>query len=427
MIVSSTDLPQPVMITMSNPPFAFSLLFLLWILILLKDKKITFRNILFIGISIFFILGLKFYSIVSVFLVITFIFLNLFTSLRSSSQERIKKKFLNMIRYEIKIFALYSFTIGIFVVLAILIFYDPIRSFKSGPVFGFAPFALVHTITETPTMFYLQNMTDARYYLMAHGIGPRLIGIEILNLTIFLFFYLGTRFFGLLYIPILLLKRKLDKFDFSVILTICFSIFLSVTLVQKAEWWNTIQFFYYAIFLLTIYLAKLTFDLTENKKLLLNFIVLTVMFLSIPTTYDMIKFFLGIPGAAYISKNEIDALNFLKRQPDGIVLTPLYNKQWKNYIKTNEIYAYEDTAYVAAFSGKQEYLANILQLRLTGVSYENRLRKVEKLDCSILNEVNYVYEISELENKDKIMIKCKPKNAKKIYDNGKIYIYSIMR
>jgi len=405
---SSTQLPQPVMLMMSNPPYAFSLIFLLLLLVLIKNRRINLKTSLVIGFTVFTIMGLKFYGgAISIFL--TGIYLTLAYLLK------------DLKRYLVSILIL-----GIFTLLSVIFFYNPTQSLKSGSIFGFAPFALVHTITEMPNQFYLQNLTDARYYLVEHGVGPRLIGIEALNLTIFLFFYLGTRFFGFFYIFYLFLKRKLNLFDFSVILTICFSILLSITLVQKAEWWNTIQFFYYAIFLSTIYLARLTYSLITAKKILFKLIAILILVLSIPTSYDMVKFYLATPGATYLPKEELEALEFLKKQPQGVVLTPLYKNEWKNLTNPKPLYAYEDTAYVAAFSNKQEYFANELQLRLTGVAYEKRLEKLRQMDCSILKEVNYVYEIKQLRDEDKIVMKCNPANIKTIYHNKKIIIYTLL-
>lgn len=404
---SSTQLPQPIVLMMSNPPYAFSLIFLIILMILLKNRKFNLKIIVVVGICLFIIMGLKFYGgVISAFLVFLF-----FT--------------LEFLVKDIKKYIKYIFFIGLFIFFSIIFFYDPVQSLKTGSIFAFVPFAMVHTITEESNKFYLRGMTDARYYLMAHGVGPRLIAIEALNLLIFLFFYLGTRFFGLVYIPILFLKRKLDKFDYSIILTICFSILLSITLVQKAEWWNTMQFFSYAIFLSTIYLSKLVYSLWQGKKIIIKLIAIIIIFLSIPTSYDLTKFFLVTPGATFLSRYEIDALNFLKKQPDGIAYMPLYNKAWKNYTKPNPLFAYEDTAYIAAFSGKQVYFADELQLRLTGVEYLRRMEKMKQMDCSILKEIDYVYEIRELPDSDKIIIKCQPYNSSKIYENKKVIIYSI--
>ncbi|OGK26723.1 hypothetical protein A3D76_02390 [Candidatus Roizmanbacteria bacterium RIFCSPHIGHO2_02_FULL_37_9b] len=407
---SSTLLPQPIMHMMSNLPYAFSLLPFLTILILMKEKNLRLKNVLIMGLCIFLIMGLKFYGgVISIFLIFTYLFLTI-------PLKNIKK----LIKY--------SVIICLFIFSSILLFYDPMRSFKSGAVFGWAPFALVHTITEEPNQFYLRDLTDARYYILAQGrIGPRFIWIEFINLTLFLIFYLGTRILAFFYLGFLFLQRKMEKFDLTIILTILFSIFLTVTLVQKAEWWNTIQFFFYAIFLLTIHLARLVHDLIKSNKPVLIGLTALLLLLSVPTSLDLIRLFAVTPGATYLPVDEIKALNFLKQQPGGIVLSPLYDKKWKNYNKPNLLFAYEDTAYVTAFSGKQSYLVNILQLRLTGVLYQKRLARLEKKDCSILDEIDYVYEIRKLLDEEKIMVKCRPKNSKKIFENKSVNIYSITK
>ncbi|MCL4384703.1 MAG: hypothetical protein M1326_00105, partial [Cyanobacteria bacterium] len=126
---SSSILPQPIMHMMSNLPYAFSLLFLIWIIIILKSKKLDLRHMIFIAIAIFFILGLKFYGIVSCILVGIFLLFNL--------RENVKRSFI------------YFAILFISVLLAILFFYNPFQSLKTGSIFGFAPFALVHTITRS--------------------------------------------------------------------------------------------------------------------------------------------------------------------------------------------------------------------------------------------------------------------------------------
>lgn len=404
---SSMLLPQPILHSMSNLQYALSLLFLLVILILVKDNKINLKKMIACGASIFFMFGLKFYGgLVGFFLLSLYLVLQI-------------------LRNSVKNFIIYSFVLGIFVLLAIFIFYDPLASYKTGSVFGFSPFALVHTITEAPDQFYLQNMTDARYFLQQFGIGPRLILIEGLNLIIFLFFYLGTRFFGLVYIGFLLLKKRLDKFDLVVISTIFFSILLTVTLVQKGVWWNTIQFFFYAIFLSTIYLTKLTHDLLSKKKKITLLLACMIIILSVPTSYDLFWHFLNTSRANYLPKEEIEALAYLKKQPNGVVLIPILEEERKNAPGNLPLNYYRDSSYVAAFSDKQLYIAEIQSLGVTSVPFEKRLEKVIKLDCSVLNEVDYVYEIKKAPNTKKIMNKCKPKNATKVFENKSVKIYSL--
>ncbi|MBI2641843.1 hypothetical protein HYW87_04615 [Candidatus Roizmanbacteria bacterium] len=404
---SSTLLPQSIMHTMSNLQYAVSLLFFIILLILVKDKKINKKIITISGILIFFMLGIKFYgALIGIFLLTLYLIVNI---------SKIK----------IKNFLVYSFVISAFVLIGLFLFYDPLSTSKTGSTFSLIPFALVHTITESPDQFYLQKMTDARYFLQQFGIGPRLIAIELINLLIFLFFYLGTRFFGLLYVTILLVRKQLDKFDFVVISTILFSILLTVSLVQKGVWWNVVQFFFYAIFLSTIYLARLTYDFFKSKRKFFLSSGLILILLSVPTSYDLIWHFLKVSKSTYLPKGEIDALTFLKKQPDGVVFTPLYKKGWKEQQKNPPLNQYEDSSYVSAFSGKQQYLAEIQSMSVTSIPFEKRLEKVRKMDCSILNEVNYVYELKELTKKDKILSRCSRRNVIKIYNGASVSIYKL--
>lgn len=404
---SSTILPQPAMHMMSNLPYAFSLLFFIPLLIMMRKHKVDAKSCVYYGLCIFAIMGLKFYGgVISIFMVMLYFCIKL-------------------IRHDFKKLVINSLIIGLFVIAGVFFFYDPFTSLKTGSIFGFAPFALIHPITEEPGNFYMRSLTDARYYLMAHGgIGPRLIAIETLNMFLFLFFYLGTRFFAFLYIPYLFFRKKLNQFDVTILLTTIFAITLTSLLVQKAEWWNTIQFFFYAIFLLTIFLTNLSFELIKKKNIFLSVLFFAIIVLSIPTSYDLLRLFSTTPGATYIPTHEIEALQFLKKQPFGVVLTPIYNKKWKVTDVSNPLYAYEDTAYVSAMSGKQSYYANLLQLRLTGVPYEARLKKLMDKDCSVTNEVDYIYELRELPDNEKIMIYCKPKHFKQIFENQHTRVYS---
>lgn len=410
---SSVLLPQPILHTMSNLQYAVSLIFFLMLLIYLKDKKISLKSSIVSGILVFLMLGIKFYAgLIGLFFAGTYIFINTLQNLE-------RKKIIATIGCVLILL--------VFVVLATIIFYNPFQSAKTGFPFAVVPFALVHTITESPDQFYLQGMTDARYYLQQFGIGPRLIAIESLNLLVFLFFYLGTRFFALFYIGILFLKRKLSTFDAAIVMTIFFSIAVTVTLVQKGVWWNTIQFFFYAIFLLTIYLTRLTYDLVRNKSKIITMIGFFLMILSIPTSYDLFWHFIKSSRPSYISQEEIEALDFLRKQPDGVVLDQFLKTDMSRYSGPFPMYRYGDSSHIAAFTGKQQYLADIQTLGVSSVPYEKRLKKVRKMDCSILKEVEYVYEIKPLPKSKRIISKCKEKGVKKIFENKLVTIFSVKK
>ena len=186
--------------TLLNVQYGFSLLIILYILMILLDKKISSRKIIILGILVFLNFGMKFYAgIISLLLIGSFF-------LKKSTK--------------IKTLIFPSIVCGIGTVMALFIFYDPITALSHTSLFIFSPFAHVHSMIEEPSLFYLKNMTNARYTLQKNGFGPRLFAIEVFSLLLYLFFNLGTRFFGLFYALFLLLKRKLLKIDVSILFTI---------------------------------------------------------------------------------------------------------------------------------------------------------------------------------------------------------------
>lgn len=395
-----SQLPMHIML---NIQFAISLLGILVILIKMLDRKITNRDLFLFGFLIALNLGLKFYGGVVTFAVV---FFYLFFSYYKSLKKLIFSQLV----------------ITSFFVISLFVFYNPLASIKSGSIFTFSPFSIVHPITEDPSLFYLRKLTDARYFLMANGIGIKLVLIELLNLALFLFFYLGVRTIGVFYLLYKLAKRKISVFDLTIFCTIVVATSLSVLLVQKAEWWNSIQFFYYAIFISTIYLIQLTYELIKKLKIVGRFIVILIFILAIPATLSIAEWSFYFPGNTYLPEDEVKALQVLKKEKYGIVYSPIFN----NKINTQTpipLYVSGDTAYVSAFSGKPSYIADILQLRLTGVDYKSRLKKVETNDCSILSEIDYIYYNND-NRIDNMLFNC-PIKLKMIYGNRSASIYRV--
>jgi len=321
--------------------------------------------------------------------------------------------------------AKYLFILGLTSILSIIVFYDPFSSVKSGSVFSFSPLSLIHTITEEPSLFYSQQLTNARYFLMQNGgIGPKLILIEAFNIVAFLFFYLGVRFFGFIYIFWQILRKKFDVFNLNILLTSIFAFALTAVLVQKGEWWNVIQFFFYSIFLSNIFLAQLAEKLFTSKKIILKMCVFLIIILGIPTTVDVIKQYAVFPGSSYISKQELDALSFLKYQPKGVVLTPIYDPSLKLNKGLNDLFRAEDSAYVSAFTGKQSYFANPHPLRLMGIDVNPRSSLIKSGDCKIMPEIDYIYEL-HTDSKIKQFIGCQNVKVENIFANDLVNIFKV--
>lgn len=374
-IGSAGLLSQQILHIMYNTQYALSILIILYLLIKIVDDKINLRTVFIFGFLTFINMGLKFYGGA-----VTLVLCGLFILSKSCS-----------IKLKNTIF--YSLIILIFFGLSILLFYSPFSSTKTGFIFGFAPFALVHPITEDPGLFYQRSLTDARYFLVTKGLSPKLIFIEVINLMLFLCFYMGVRFIGLIYLILKIISRKFKVYDLIMLGTMIIATVASLLLVQKAEWWNTIQFFYYTIFLSSIYLAEFVYYLYLKKNWLSKLLIILIFLFSIPTTIDIavnsLKLF---PGGTYIPKEEVEALQYLKKQPKGIVYSPFFNDKIRhNQQVPIPLYANGDTAYVTAFSGQTSYFNDLVQIRLTGIDYKKRMQMILSNDCRILKEIDYVY------------------------------------
>lgn len=402
---------------LTNIQFALSLVVLLIIFYILNTKKSNYRWICFIGFLLFLNLGIKFYggfvSAVSIYSFLLFEYI--------VSKDRFKSKYIinTIIKYII---------LTLFLVLAIIMFYDPLHSFKTGSTFIFSPLSTIHPMIEEPALFYWLKLANARYYLYAKGFGPRLFLIELFSTGLFLFFSLGLRIFSIIEIGIRIFKRTITKFDLAIISAAFFAFLFLILFVQKGEWWNVIQFYYYTLFILNFYTALFIYRLLKQIKnnLIKISIIGVIIVLTLPGNLDILKTFAHFPAQAYVPDYELQALSYLKKQPKGVILTQQQNKSLIKPGIMNPIAYGEDSAYVSAFSSKQTYINDYAVLNITGIDYKKRLERLNKFDCTILNEITYIYELKAIP--DNYFSKCiypKQKDFEKLFENDKVTIYRI--
>lgn len=400
---------------LTNMQYALSLIVLLTLFIVLKSKKLTVKSHLVIGLLLFINFGLKFYAgFVSIVTVGVFY---LFQHIGSKDRFKFTKI--------IKTLASLGLVL-VFVLASIIMFYDPFNSLKTGSIFIFSPLSTMHSLIEEPELFYMRDMVNARYFLYAHGIGPRLIFIEAFSSALFLFFSMGLRICGVVYILYKLVRKKLTIFDISVIIAALSAYLFLLLFVQKGQWWNVIQFYYYTLFILNIYTAEFFYTLVSyTKKRAIQAIIMSVIILlSLPGNLDILKNFVSWPAHSYLPKEEIQALSFLQKQPKGVVLAQVSDK--KNIVSKGikPLYLAEDSAYVSAFSSHQTYLNDFQVLEITGIDYRSRLKRVQNHDCGILKEINYIYVIKK--DPDMWTQSCFISNQyknKKIFENSSVVIY----
>lgn len=371
---------------LESPHTAFGLVLLFLIMFWIIEKKINKKWKLILLIY-FFSFGIKFYVAVTMGLIIFFYLI--FNDKRDF--ELIKK---------ITIFGLIS-------LMGIFIFLQP--DFSKPSTFNFSPFATVHHLIESENLFYNKNLVLARYFLYEKGFSPRLFLIELYSLFLFIFFYMGARFLGLVFLALKIFKGKGTKIDLTIFFTSLFLIFLSTFFVQRGDWFNPIQFLVPISYVLSIYTGLFFYQLLEKSKILFfPIFLLTFVFTFIPNLVNLQ--YPKNPARLVIDKNEIEALNFLKKQPFGYVFSPI---------------DINDSSYVAAFSYKPSFLNFITINQTLGADYKKRLELIEKpenFDPKKIG-VNYFYLPKNSDYVKKILNKFNNKLFKKIFENERVIIY----
>jgi Gpi18-like mannosyltransferase len=166
-----------------------------------------------------------------------------------------------------------------------------------------------------------------------------------------------------------------------------------------------------AAFLMNIFAALFLYDVWKYKKILFYLLFIPIFFLTFPSNLVNAKY-LSNDARHVIPDYEMEALNFLKKQPDGPVLAPIIDP---------------DMAYVAAISGKPTYYNFENVLDNNGIDYSKRkkeMKNIEKLNIDSL-DVTYIY-ITDHYPKHKILLKRTQisKKYKEIFNNRKVIIYS---
>jgi hypothetical protein len=292
--------------------------------------------------------------------------------------------------------------LGMFTLAAIVMFYGQNSLNMGGSTFTWSPLTTIHPIIEEKNLAYLPRMANARYSLVVQGVGPKLVLIELATLLIFIGLNFGTRILGLWTVAKLILAHKLKNFDVVVIAGVILSFLLSILLIQKGVWWNTVQFLYYSLFLANIFVAYFVSQLLSSRKWLGIIAAIVIVVVTLPNAFDTWRTFSSFPPRSYISDQEMELLSALKKQPAGTVLAlPLDAIEIDKSAKLAPLYERYDTSYVAAYGGHPTYLNDLIQLQLTGIDYDVRKSEVEGADCRVLGQVKYIYlagDLSQLNN-----------------------------
>lgn len=288
-------------------------------------------------------------------------------------------------------------------------------------LFVFKPLWFIKSMIEMPDRLNWVRFANT----LQSGNQFKISAVYFLGTAAFLIGNLGWRFIGLFS----LLRLGQQRFLFYLG---SLAIALPLLFIQTGTNWNTIQFFYYGIFVFNI-LAGITLSFVWEKlspKIAWP-LVGVVLLLTLPTTFDTLGQYLPSRPPTALSAPEYQALNFLKQQPAGTVLTYPFDQYAKDkYWEPVPLYAYASTGYVAAFSGHPSFVDDTINLDILGLDYKGRLNDQK-------NIFKNRDEAKELLQKDNIKYIYLPKNInyqeddglmgiEKIFENSQVKIFKVL-
>lgn len=246
--------------------------------------------------------------------------------------------------------------------------------------------------------------------------------------VIFVIGNMGLRITGFYF----LLKTKIDSI-LVFIVSICLAgVIIPMFFVQTATPWNTIQFFYYYLFFFAI-LAGIVMNQIKSRFKYVIFVIFAIF-----SSMSTLQHYLPKMPQAFISNNEIEALNFLFRQPKGIILTyPFDSDKAKAAIANppRPLYFYDSTAYVSAFSKKQVFLEDEVNLNIMGYDWKSRRNEILQFISNLdsikgkefldKNNIKYLYLVKENSplQGELLRLGSADLGLKKIFENKEYIIY----
>jgi len=397
--IANNDVMVPLMSGMTylrSLHYAFSIILLLFVLIILKKKSLKLGDVIKLSIIIFLAFGTKFYGAIVISLFIGFDEIFRFILCRGKDW---------------KPFIQHSFIYFLGAIFGVLIFLDPFSvALSSQNIFIFAPFSIVHHVVEEPRMLKLDNLILARYYLQEHGYSPRLLIIELYSTFLFMTYYAGTRILGLIYLLKQILTRKIDRFELTLLITSIVTTLISVLFIQTGDWFNTIQFYAYVTIIFGILSAQLLFELLNSKYLLLKITAILVIFLTLPSAVSQYQYL--IRHKNIIRQSEVEASAFLKKQDEGTVFSLPANAKKRSYIP--------------ALTHKSEYIsfANVLEnWRIDSTERQNLISDPTLIDIDKI-EAKYFFLLKYDDDFVRSYLQLwRNDNYKLIFQNKDVMIY----
>ena len=306
---------------------------------------------------------------------------------------------------------------------------------NSSSLIEFKPFWFLETMMLFPDRVGWTRFGEAMVNYRTGGVLLKGTIAYLVALLIFWYGNMGTRLVAEIYYAKLIIKKKKpDIITFFLSTSILVGCTATLLFVQKGNPWNTIQFFYYTLFFSGL-IAGVTFGgIIETKKNLKfnNLLIGGMLLFTVPTSLGTLKHYIPSRPPAMISNFEIEALEFLENQPDGIVLTTPYDRFKAEEAASNPprpLYLYESTSYISAFSEKQVFLEDEVNLEITGYAWQPRRKQIE--DYFSTNDSEFASNFLEENNIKYIYLPQKlfsnqpPGHVEEVFRNQEVTIYKV--
>lgn len=295
----------------------------------------------------------------------------------------------------------------------------------------FSPFWFIHSMIDSPDRVGWVRVSLMRNTGFEKGNWLKVILAELISLTIFILGNLGTRLFAL---PALLGFKYIVRREILLSISIfsLLSFVIPILFIQAGNPWNTIQFLYYGLYSLALIAGTVLSNfLTKFNNFFAKVFILMILIITPINSWATANGYLSYQPHALISSQEIEALEFLSKQKDGIVLIYPYDPKLKTKITEPwPLYAYDSTAYVSALSKKPSYLEDEGQNQILLTDYKKRLvaskdfflsTNSESRDFILNNHISYIY----IPKVNSIRLDQETLGVNNIFENDEVIVYGV--
>ena len=297
-------------------------------------------------------------------------------------------------------------------------------------LFIFSPLWFLRSLVSSPDRL---NWPDAASALLNYPASGQLVKFVLLELFLLLIFVIGNFGVRLLSLPYIIKNRQPPHLSLSLVYwLIAFGLLLPLLFIQTANPWNTIQFLYYSLFFTALLSGPTIADFITQLQTLPQFLLL-VSALSLTaffTTYVSLKDYLSPTPAAYIGYTELLALDRLSRQPPGTVISPDYHlSESRSYTDPKPLFAYTSTAYVSALTGHPSYLADEINLSISGYDFANRKHQLQRLyrttDPEVAEQLIRQKNITYVLTNPQFSLRSQISDLRSLFDSSYFNLYAV--